>query len=207
MSSTYKEFDTLARVAEGLFRARSPACRLAPYVLMTDPKRVPDVLGAAQNLPEHSALIYRHFGAPEREFMAHKLRQICNDRGIQFLIGADEDLARTVGADGVHLPETDLDAAPVLHIQYPDWILTGATHSEFALAKAARLGLEAGFVSPVFESQSPSAGDTLGVERFAEMVRDAKIPVIALGGINGTNVHRLIGSGAAGIAGISGFAS
>lgn len=205
MSSTYKEFDTLARVSERLFEARGTSCRLAPYVLMTDPKRVPDIVLAAQNLPKHSALIYRHFGAPEREFMAHKLRQVCFDRGIQFLIGADEELARGCGADGVHLPERDLDSARVLHIRYPDWILTGATHSELALAKAAKLGLDAGFVSPVFFSDSPSATGALGVERLTDMIHTAHLPVIALGGIDSVNAQQLIGSGAAGIAGISGF--
>ena len=205
MSSTYKEFDTLARVSERLFEARSTSCRLAPYVLMTDPTRVPDIALAVQNLPKHSALIYRHFGATDREFMAHKLRQICFDRGIQFLVGADEELARGCGADGMHLPERDLDSARVLHIRYPDWILTGATHSELALATAAKLGLDAGFVSPVFASDSPSAGEALGVERLSDMIRSAQLPVMALGGINGGNAHQLIGSGAAGIAGISGF--
>jgi thiamine-phosphate pyrophosphorylase len=205
MSSTYKEFDTLARVAERLFEARASMCRLAPYVLMTDPQRVPDITQAAQNLPKHSALIYRHFGASDREFMAHKLRQICFDRGIQFLVGADEELARGCGADGVHLPERDLDSARVLHIRYPDWILTGAIHSELALAKAAKLRLDACLVSPVFASDSRSAGQALGVERLEDMVRATQVPVIALGGINGSNVQQLVGSGVAGIAGISGF--
>ena len=172
---------------------------------MTDPNRVPDVILAAQNLPEHSALIYRHFGAADREFIAHKLREICFDRGVQLLIGADEDLARGCGADGLHLPERDLDTARVLHIRYPDWILTGATHSELALAKAAILCLDAGFVSPVFTSDSPSSGKEIGVARITSMVRSAKIPVFALGGINGMNAGQIIGSGAAGIAGISGF--
>lgn len=173
---------------------------------MTDPERVPDALKAAENLPEHSALIYRHFGAPEREFMAHRLRQVCFDRGVQFLVGADEELARDCGADGLHLSERVLDDARILHIRYPDWILTGATHSELALAKAAKLGLDAGFVSPVFASESPSAGEALGVTRFTDMTLSATVPVIALGGINSANAHHLIGSGAAGIAGISGFA-
>lgn len=207
MGSTYKDFDTLARVAEALFKTRPAAGRLAPYVVMTDPKRTPDILRVAENMPKHSALIYRHFGAPEREFMSHKLRQICFDQGVQFLVGADEDLARICGADGLHLPERDLDAARVLRIRYPDWILTGAAHSEMALAKAGMQNLDAAFISPIFESESPSAGTPLGVTRFVKMVQAATVPIIALGGINASNAADLIGSGAAGIAGISGFSN
>ena len=206
MNSTYKEMGPLASVASRLFKARVSVCRLAPYVLMTDPKRIPDILNAVKNLPERSALIYRHFGAPDREFMAHKLRQVCFKRGIQFLIGADETLARQCGADGLHLPERDLESAPVLHIRYPDWILTGATHSELALARAAKTGVSAAFLSPVFKSDSPSAGKALGVERFTDIVRTAALPVFALGGVNRNNAEMLLGTGAAGIAGISGFA-
>ncbi|NNC38216.1 MAG: thiamine phosphate synthase [Hyphomonadaceae bacterium] len=205
MSSTYKEFDTLARVAEALYEARVSACRLAPYVVMTDPDRMPDIVHVAENMPEHSALIYRHFGAPEREFIARKLRQICFDKNVQLLIGSDEDLANNCGADGIHLPERDLDTAHVLRIRYPDWIISGATHSELAIAKATKLGVDAGFVSPVFESDSPSAGKALGIDRFAAMAAQAKIPIFALGGINPLNANSLEGSGAAGIAGVSGF--
>jgi len=172
---------------------------------MTDPKRVPDILSAAQNLPKHSALIYRHFGAEEREFMAHKLRQICFDRGVQFLVGADEDLAKECGADGIHLPERQQEDVHILRIRYPDWIVTGAAHSELALARAAKLGFDACTLSPVFESQSPSAGKAIGIDRFTDMVKTSKVPVIALGGVNGLNAEQLIGSGIAGIAGISGF--
>ena len=196
----------LASVASRLFDARSQPCRLAPYVFLTDPARRPDILAAVRHLPERSALIYRHFGAPEREFIAHKLRQLCFDRGVQFLVGADEVLARQCGADGLHLPEKDVGTAPVLHIRYPDWILTGAAHSELALVKAARSGLDAALLSSVFKSDSPSAGAALGVGGFTQMVKGAALPVFALGGIQKDNVQQLVGSGAAGIAGISGFA-
>lgn len=172
---------------------------------MTDPDRVPDLLKAAQNLPPHSALIYRHFGADEREFMAHKLRQICFDRGVQFLVGADEELARECGADGLHLPERQLDEAHILRIRYPDWILTGATHSELSLARAAKFSIDACMLSPVFESQSPSAGKAIGLDRFANMVKTSKVPVVGLGGINATNASQLVESGIVGIAGVSGF--
>jgi thiamine monophosphate synthase len=41
--------------------------------------------------------------------------------------------------------------------------------------------------------------------RFAALVRTAKAPVIALGGVNRTTAPRLIGTGATGLAAIDGF--
>jgi len=58
------------------------------------------------------------------------------------------------------------------------------------------------FVSPVFESASPSAGRPLGTLRFARMIRGAGLPVYALGGVNAASARRLTRSGAAGLAAV-----
>ena len=170
---------------------------------MSDPKRLPDICTAAQNLPRGSALIYRHFGADDKEVIASALRQICFVKGVQFLIGQDEALARSCGADGLHLPERDLGRVESLRKRYPDWLLTGAVHGEAALCKAG--ALDAAILSPVFKSQSPSAGTPLGLEEFTKMARNTSVPVFALGGINAKTAPRLLCSGAAGIAGVSGI--
>ena len=60
--------------------------------------------------------------------------------------------------------------------------------------------------SPVFESRSASAGRPLGSVRFAAMVRAARGPVYALGGLDAARARRLIGSGAIGIAGVEALA-
>ena len=170
---------------------------------MSDPQRLPNICAAAKTLPRGSALIYRHFGADGRQATATALRQICFARGLQFLIGQDEDLARSCGADGLHLPERELGRAEALGGRYPDWLLTGAVHNSAALAKAS--GLDAAILSPIFESQSPSADAPLGLETFAKLVRGASVPVFALGGINAQTAPQLLDSGAAGITGVSGI--
>ena len=170
---------------------------------MSDPKRLPDICTAAKSLPRGSAVIYRHFGAGDRGAVAKTLRQICFARDLQLLIGQDEDLARGCGADGLHLPERDLARGAALRARYSDWLLTGAAHGPASLAKTA--GLDAAILSPVFESQSASAGAPLGLEVFTKMVRAAPVPVFALGGINSRNAQQLLGTGAAGIAGVSGI--
>ena len=172
---------------------------------MCDPERTPDLLKIARSLPEGSALIYRHFGAKNRKKIAKKLRRISFERQIQLLIGQDIDLAMRVGADGVHFPERDLEKGLALHKEYPDVLISGAAHSLEAVQQCAENGFDAAIVSSVFKSDSPSAGAPMGVEAFEHIVRQTKIPVFALGGINRRNVSALIGSGAAGIAGVSEF--
>ena len=172
---------------------------------MSDPKRIADLVAVVNKMPRGSAVIYRHFGEPERRQTADVLRQITFDRDMQLLIGKDVELAHAIGADGVHLPEIDLVFAISLRSHYPDWIVTIAAHTEQTLVDAARWKLDAAIFSPVFVSDSPSAGLPTGVEKFTELVALVDIPVFALGGINIANATVLRESGAAGLAGISGF--
>ena len=173
---------------------------------MSDPDRTPDALAVARALPKGAALIYRHFGANDRKDIARQLRAISAENGLQFLVGQDVVLAETVDADGVHIPERELTAAKKIREQYSGWIVTAAAHSLDAVRKCAAADLDACIVSPVFASDSISAKNPLGVLKLTEMVKAAPIPIIALGGINANTAEKLLGSGVAGLAGVSGFA-
>ncbi|MCF6221604.1 MAG: thiamine phosphate synthase [Robiginitomaculum sp.] len=207
MAWTYTGNDRLARVATRLYSRRARPCRIAPLVFMSDPKRTPDVLRVARNLPEGAALIYRHFGAGDRGAIAGELRQISFARNLQFLIGQDADLAAQIGADGVHLPERELGQGAVLRARYPAWLLTGAAHSQNAVKQCAKNGLDAAILSPIFTSASKSASQPIGTEMLADIAKATKFPIIALGGISAVTVPELDTSGAAGIAGVSMFVS
>lgn len=71
-------------------------------------------------------------------------------------------------------------------------IETASAHSRAAMAKAARLGVDAIFLSVVFASASPSAGTPLGAVRFRALSRQAALPVYALGGIASGNAARVV---------------
>lgn len=192
--------------ATNLYAARKAPCRLAPLILMTDPKRLPDPLIAAQNLPEGAAIIYRHFGEDNRQNLAQQLRQITFARRQQFLVGHDPELAAAVGADGVHFRRGANTALPALwRRRCPDWIITMAGLKN-GKAYAGKLSvLDALFVSSVFPSTSPSAGEPIGTKGLRSACKTHDVPVIALGGINSANAAQLVGTGAAGLAGISGI--
>jgi len=206
MSWTYTGNDTLARAATRLYELRVRPCKISPLVFMSDPRRVPDVLAAAQTLPEGATLIYRHFGAADKMATAKALRQIASIRNLQFLVGQDVELAAQIGADGVHLPERELALGLDVRKRYPDWLITGAAHSYAAVKTCADYKLDAAILSPVFTSDSKSAGEPIGVSAFTDIVTKTNIPVIALGGISSEAAAKLYGCGAAGIAGVSMFA-
>lgn len=144
----------------------------------------------------------RWFGRDDALIVGRRLAQTCRERALVLLVGVDPTLAEALDADGLHLPERELDRAPEIRARHADWLITGATHSVPALQRAAAAGMDAALVSPVFESSSPSAGEPLGTECFKAWVADAGLPVYALGGVTHETAPALAGSGACGLASV-----
>lgn len=168
---------------------------------MTDPVRTPDPLWIAATLPPGACVVYRHFGAIDRNAIARELKAICRERRLKLLIGADAKLAEQIGADGVHWPERLL---PRTRAGFA--LETGAAHDRRALMRAAVADLDACMLSPIFPSNSASAGNPLGVHQAASLAHAVRpLPVIALGGVNARTARRLSGRGFAGLAAIDAF--
>jgi thiamine-phosphate pyrophosphorylase len=172
---------------------------------VTDPKRTPDPVAVAETLPRGSGVIFRAFGAGDAEVVGKALAATARRRGLVLLVGADPELARRIGADGLHLPQRLLHRAPRIRQQQPRWLITGATHDARAVRAAERLGLDAMLLSPAFPSRSPSAVHPLGLVRFARLAALTRRPVYALGGVNATTARRLLATRAAGLAAVDGL--
>ncbi len=191
---TYRLNDQLARTASRTWAQSNIECRLAPYVFMTKPE-IYGLLSRVHNVPQGGAVIYRHFAEANRESMARKMRTITTKNGVQLLIGKDAELAELVGADGVHLPERDLGRAAALREKHPHWILSGAVHNFDIIDEYS--ALDAVIYAKVSICRQRA---------FTNGIKGKTMPVIALGGINRASAHEFIYSGAAGLAGSSGFA-
>lgn len=195
---------TLAERARRLNLGTSGDRSLPPLILIIDSTRLPNPEAAIAALPRGGAVILRDYDDPARNIRAAILLRLCRHRGLRFLLAGDGAMAATLGADGLHLPERLLHLAP--RWRQANRLITGAAHSWPALIRAARFGLDAVLLSPVFATRSHPRGRALGPVRFAALATRCPLPVYALGGIDAGNACRLINSGAVGIAGISGFA-
>lgn len=65
--------------------------------------------------------------------------------------------------------------------------------------------MDAAFLSPVRSTQSPGAGQPLGLHRAALMAQRAALPVYALGGMGARDIAHAKRLGLAGIATVSGI--
>lgn len=197
----------LWQTAQALNRAAaavSPGvASLPPLLFFTDPVRTPRPWEVAAHLPRGGGVVYRGFGRPGMAEEARQLRRVTVDRGLRLLIGQDVDLAETVGADGVHLPERDLGRAAALRSRHPEWIITGALHGNAAAPALAFL--DAAVLSPVFRAGGSSADqDPLGIEAVTRRVARLPLPVYGLGGITAESAPALAETGLCGLAAIEG---
>jgi thiamine-phosphate pyrophosphorylase len=119
-----------------------------------------------------------------------------HERGGSVVIGDRADVAQAVGADGVQLGFRSPPARKV-RPWFTGWIGMSC-HSEAELASAARAGADYAVLSPLFGV--PAKGGPLGTALFERLVKSVDIPVVALGGIDGTNADRAREAGATGVA-------
>jgi len=116
---------------------------------------------------------------------ALKVKEICKNYGALFIINDRLDIAQAVGADGVHLGQSDMPIEKAREI-LKDKFLIGATARNVEEAKRAEL---------------------LGADYIEKIVASVKIPVFAIGGININNVSSLKNIGLQGICAVSGILS
>jgi thiamine-phosphate pyrophosphorylase len=125
--------------------------------------------------------------------------------GTRILVNDRLDVALAAGAAGVHLPTHGLPVAQVRR-RYPELLLGASSHNLDELRRAQEGGADFVVFGPVYETESKKPyGPPLGLEKLAEAVRAASIPVLALGGIALTNARACLEVGAAGLAAITLF--
>jgi thiamine-phosphate diphosphorylase len=119
--------------------------------------------------------------------LAVKVR--CAAHQVPFIINDQVDIALAVGADGVHIGQSDLPAAVVRRLIGNERILGLSTHS-VAQVQAVDSGIVDYIgMGPVFPTRSKADADpAIGLDGLAAMVAAKRLPGVAIGGINTDNV-------------------
>lgn len=134
---------------------------------------------------------------------AREIRALCHSRGIPFIINDDAELARLVGADGVHVGLDDLDIAAAREIIGDKGIIGASAHSVEEARAAERAGADYLGVGAVFGSSTKTNARPLALETLRDITAAVSIPVVAIGGVTRANLPRLADSGIAGAALVS----
>jgi thiamine-phosphate pyrophosphorylase len=132
---------------------------------------------------------------------ARPLRELTRAAGRTFVINDHLDVARAVGADGLHVGPDDLPAASARRLWPPPAILGVSARTPELARRAEREGADYLGVGPVFGTRTKrDAPAAIGIRGLRLVVEAVRIPVIAIGGIDAGNAPEAIRAGAAGVA-------
>lgn len=178
--------------------------------LVTDPRiepaeRLVEIVTAAVD-GGMTAVQLRAKGWTDRRALeaAHRLKRLCDDRDVMFLVNDRVDLALASGADGVHLGVDDLPVEAARELLGPDAVIGYSPESEQDRREAIATGADYLGVGPVFGTATKDdAGPALGLPEFRRIVQSVDLPVIGIGGIDRENARGVVEAGAAGVAVVS----
>jgi 8-oxo-dGTP diphosphatase len=139
----------------------------------------------------------------QREAFAGAVVALCHRFGARALVNGYPLLARSTGADGIHLPARQL----VTLTARPDFPLVAAScHTPQELGHAAQIGCDFVVYGPVRATASHPQQAGLGWEKFTAQIGYPggvpPAPTFALGGLSRADLDRARAAGAHGIAAI-----
>lgn len=133
------------------------------------------------------------------------LTKICHRYGVPLLINDNIDIARLSGADGVHVGQSDMEAAAVRSILGSDMIVGVTAKTVEQAQRAQEAGADYLGSGAVFGSATKLNAKPMSMDTLRTICRSVEIPVVAIGGVHKGNILELAGTGVAGAAVVSGI--
>lgn len=147
---------------------------------------------------------YREKTADSKELYeeAVKLKKLC--RNASFIINDRVDIALACGADGVHLGQRDMPVHVARKLLGKNMIIGVTVHNLKEAVAAQRNKADYLAVGPVFfTGTKKDAGIACGSGLISKIKEQVDLPVVAIGGINPSNIEEVFVSGADGFCAIS----
>ena len=145
---------------------------------------------------------------------AKEIQKLCAQYHVPFVINDNVEIAAQIGADGVHVGQSDMEAG--VHVGQsdmeagdvreklgPDRIIGVSAQTVEQAVRAQERGADYLGVGAVFPTGSKADAVEVSHETVRAITEAVDIPVIAIGGITKDNVSELSGTGICGIAVIS----
>ena len=128
--------------------------------------------------------------------VAESLARICQEAGVPFIVNDHVDLALAVGADGVHVGQKDLPVAVVRRLVGPEMIIGASTNNPDEACSAEADGADYVSVGRLYDTASKSDTRPATTDTIRAVKAAASVPVCAIGGINVSNIDKVIAAGA-----------
>ena len=135
--------------------------------------------------------------------LGKKLREICSENDVLFIVNDKVELAEMLDADGIHVGQEDR-AVEEIREKYPDTII-GLSVTNMDEVKNSRIDLvDYVGAGPIFPTDTKPGKNPTGLE-FLKDIRSSypELPIVAIGGIKPDNAQAILQAGADGLAVVS----
>lgn len=174
--------------------------RVRLYVIITAAFCRRDWLEAAELALQGGAacLQLREKGLPDAELLrrAAALRELTARHAALFIVNDRADIARLVGADGVHVGQHDLPVAAVRKIAGSRMLIGRSTHNAGQVAAGLSEHPDYLAVGPMFASTTKPQAHVAGIETLRAAAEHTALPLVAIGGITTENAAAVRAAGA-----------
>ena len=127
---------------------------------------------------------------------AREIVRLCELSRALCIVNDHADLAAAVRAHGVHVGQHDLPVEAVRLILGAEAVIGVSTNNADEAIAAERLGADYVAVGAIFPTSSKEVTRVADVDRIRAVKAAVRIPVVAIGGINASNVAQAIDAGA-----------
>jgi thiamine-phosphate pyrophosphorylase len=147
----------------------------------------------------------KNYRAEDVEKLASELHATTRDHGVPLVINDHPAIARTVGAEAVHLGQDDMSIAEARRIVGPDCAIGKSTHSLDQAIHAFYEGADYIGFGPLFATPTKPDYQPIGLDDIAKVHEAVRIPIFCIGGIKLDNLAKVIEAGAQRVVIVSGL--
>lgn len=132
------------------------------------------------------------------------LKEALRGTGALLIVNDDVEAAIAIGADGVHVGQSDMAAGLVREKIGPDMILGVSVETEDLARKIDAAVVDYVGAGPVFATATKGDHEApVGFDGLARIVAAAPVPAVAIGGLKARHITDVLRSGARGVAVVS----
>jgi thiamine-phosphate pyrophosphorylase len=143
--------------------------------------------------------------AREIKMLGEELRPLTERSGVPLIINDHAEVARDLGAEGLHLGQDDMSIAAARDIVGADCAIGKSTHSIDQAIRAFYEGANYIGFGPIFATPTKPDYPPVGLDEIQKVHDAIRIPIFCIGGIKLDNLAKVLEAGALRVVIVSGL--
>jgi len=154
-----------------------------------------------QTINKSIGIIYRNYEKKVDEKVIIAIKQHCRKNKKKFFLANNLKIAIKLKLDGVYIPSFYKRLNTKNYTMPSKFAIIGSAHNEVDIKIKEKQGCSLVFLAPIFQVKKKN--NYLNIHRFNKLCNNKEIRLIALGGINNSNIKKINLLNCYGFAGIS----